>query len=937
MSQGTESASSPSPPLQHVILFYRYHPLTADPRVELYRGALERLCQRLELRGRILVGASQTEGINGSLAGRYAPVRAFTRALLGRSEEADEVGSKGGDAPEGGQQHQQAVRDFWKESQHFFQLIGEEELRMPSPDDFKWSTAPGETPLFPDLRIVVRPELIGTGGGAIGAIPLEETATGYLSPAAWHARLAAATNSNTSSHETTVVIDCRNTKEYEIGRFAGALNPHTTTFSQFPNWVQQNKNLLSGKEVLMYCTGGIRCEKASALIRRSVPDVGHVGHLKGGIHKYLEEYGGASDSLWHGKNFVFDGRQAVSGKETQQGKDGGYTNAVPAVDVSTSEVVGKCLYCEAPFDQFDAKCVCTVCREPLLACSQCRGRPEFHCQQHFHLRTCYFSSLDRFTVDELKAHLDVLRTFLSEIAVGRKFKQKRKTLLKQCQRILDRIQEMSESKSSPSEPQEICRNCGSESCTGKCWGFFGLKRKEVLESQRNDTGKGSRGVLREWSELLQKPKRQRQQVEVRTEIERLDLFFPCSQFRNPESGIRVPPCIIRELKCNTKAKWCGRSVVDVVQEEFTELARADRFQNSVRHGLLRLNGKPLKSQTVGQVRLKSSDVLSRVLHWHEAPVIVPPEIGVEKVALPCAVAEAFGLDTSEAVVYVCDKPSSVPVHPAGPYFSNVLTFLVEAQLGLSPRSLHPVHRTDRVTSGLTLCCTHAGVAKAFHRSLTGGSVKKMYLAKVRGRFPSSEVDMQGCPNGVSWDSGTDAVQVDAPVYTIDPANGTRVISEKGKQSLSRFRSVSYDEADNSSIICCYPVTGRNHQLRLHLSWIGYPILNDTQYGGETALTATTDKSAAAISSMLKAGSTGEVSSEAMLGCAVCKDDGDGIQKSFTAAQLLKEGYAIMLHAFRYEVGFFGRKGLDQIGSVELSVGLPSWVNPQMAEKLTWLK
>ena len=115
----------------------------------------------------------------------------------------------------------------------------------------------------------------------------------------------------------TILIDCRNTKEFQIGHFPNAIDPNTTTFAQFPNWVQQNAGKLAHKKVLMYCTGGIRCEKASQYIRGQVDGVQSVQHLKGGIHKYLELYG--SDGLWKGKNFVFDGRGATSGAETKSG------------------------------------------------------------------------------------------------------------------------------------------------------------------------------------------------------------------------------------------------------------------------------------------------------------------------------------------------------------------------------------------------------------------------------------------------------------------------------------------------------------------------------------------------------------------------------------------------------------------------------------------
>ena len=743
-------------------------------------------------------------------------------------------------------------------------------------------------------------------------ISISETAQGYLTPAEWHERLAKATQ-DSDNNNNTVIVDCRNTKEFEIGRFQGALDPHTTTFSQVPPWVQHNKALLANKEVLMYCTGGIRCEKASAFIRRTVPAVQQVNHLKGGIHKYLESYGNREDSLWHGKNFVFDGRQAVSAEETQWGKDGADGEAAlaaTAVSIPSQEIVGRCVYCESPFDQFHPKCVCAVCREPLLACAACQDRSEFHCRQHIHLRNCYFANLERFSTQELLGQKELLETFLAEIAVGRKFKQKRKTLIKQCQRIATRLQE-SPPTDSKTEASSVlaCRNCGQSDCTGKCWGFFGLKRKEVLEASKKKSSLHNKSMPAEWSNLIHKPKRQRQQNQERPEIERLGLFHPCSEFRDPVSGIRVPPCTTRELQCHTKGKWCGRAVTDIVQEEFKELSHPERLQESLRHGLLRLNGKALEASNVAEIKLKSSDVLSRILHWHEAPILVPETMCVDKLSLPTPVLESYGLKSGDASIYVCDKPSSVPVHPAGPYFANVLTFMAEAQLGLSPQSLHPVHRTDRVTSGLTLCCTNPKIARIFHTSLSEGLVRKLYIAKVKGRFPSSKKELHKPKKGVQWSEETTSVEVNAPVHTSDPANGIRIISDKGKDSCSRFSLVYYDSASDSSILNCFPITGRNHQLRLHLAHVGFPILQDEQYGGEAAMTSDANKSGAAIQLMQKAipDRNRENKTQAQKACSVCNDENKGVEKSFTPAQVLEKGHGIMLHAYRYKVTFAKRQ------------------------------
>lgn len=105
-----------------------------------------------------------------------------------------------------------------------------------------------------------------------------------------------------------VLIDTRNDYEVQIGTFKGALNPDTQTFREFPQWVEDNRDKLNKPKVAMFCTGGIRCEKASSFMKLNGFD--DVYHLKGGILKYLETQP-EKESLWDGDCFVFDQRVAV--------------------------------------------------------------------------------------------------------------------------------------------------------------------------------------------------------------------------------------------------------------------------------------------------------------------------------------------------------------------------------------------------------------------------------------------------------------------------------------------------------------------------------------------------------------------------------------------------------------------------------------------------
>src|SRR5699024_4052846 len=106
-----------------------------------------------------------------------------------------------------------------------------------------------------------------------------------------------------------VLIDTRNDYEYAVGTFKGAINPHTKSFRELPDFVKQNLDPAKHKKVAMFCTGGIRCEKSTAYLKEL--GFAEVYHLEGGILKYLEEIP-EQDSTWQGECFVFDNRTTVN-------------------------------------------------------------------------------------------------------------------------------------------------------------------------------------------------------------------------------------------------------------------------------------------------------------------------------------------------------------------------------------------------------------------------------------------------------------------------------------------------------------------------------------------------------------------------------------------------------------------------------------------------
>ncbi|MBB6180694.1 rhodanese-related sulfurtransferase [Pseudorhizobium flavum] len=223
-----------------------YH-FATFPRYETFRAPLQAVCDENGIKGTLLIAR---EGINGTVAGTdqgIARLLAFLRAQ-----------------PE------------------FANLEHKESRASKMP--------------FLRMKVRLKKEIVTMGVEDIDPKKIVGT---YVDPKDWNALI---------SDPETIVIDTRNDYETAIGIFKGAVDPKTKTFREFPDWVKNNTGLHNKPKIAMYCTGGIRCEKATAFMKEQGFD--EVYHLKGGILKYLEEVP-AEESLWEGACFVFDERVSV--------------------------------------------------------------------------------------------------------------------------------------------------------------------------------------------------------------------------------------------------------------------------------------------------------------------------------------------------------------------------------------------------------------------------------------------------------------------------------------------------------------------------------------------------------------------------------------------------------------------------------------------------
>lgn len=220
----------------------------ALPDYEAFREPLLAQCRVNNLKGTLLLAE---EGINGTIAG--------SRAELDR------------------------VLDWLRSDPRLRELEHKESLHDEQP--------------FLRMKVKLKREIVTMG---VPQVDPQRVVGTYVTPDAWDGLVC---------DPDVTLIDTRNDYECAIGSFRGAVDPGITTFRDFPAWVKENLDPQKNRKVAMFCTGGIRCEKASSYLLEQGFEA--VFHLKGGILKYLEEVP-AESSSWEGECFVFDERVAVN-------------------------------------------------------------------------------------------------------------------------------------------------------------------------------------------------------------------------------------------------------------------------------------------------------------------------------------------------------------------------------------------------------------------------------------------------------------------------------------------------------------------------------------------------------------------------------------------------------------------------------------------------
>ncbi|XP_063375973.1 pseudouridylate synthase RPUSD2-like isoform X2 [Cydia fagiglandana] len=255
-----------------------------------------------------------------------------------------------------------------------------------------------------------------------------------------------------------------------------------------------------------------------------------------------------------------------------------------------------------------------------------------------------------------------------------------------------------------------------------------------------------------------------------------------------ENGLRKVYPYYFTFTTFTKGRWVGEKILDVFAREFRAHPAAE-YERCIRAGTLTVNYERVDPD----YRLKHNDLLANVVHRHETPVL----------ACPLRIIHA------DDELLVLDKPCSLPVHPCGRYRHNTVVFILAKEYNL--KNLRTIHRLDRLTSGLLLFGRSPKKARQMEHQIRNRQVQKEYVCRVDGEFPEEEIECQEAIEVVSYKIGVCKV------------------SAKGKDCSTVFKRLGFNPRSNTSVVLCRPKTGRMHQIRVHLQYLGYPVVNDPLY------------------------------------------------------------------------------------------------------------
>ncbi|KAI9282171.1 pseudouridine synthase [Sporodiniella umbellata] len=257
-----------------------------------------------------------------------------------------------------------------------------------------------------------------------------------------------------------------------------------------------------------------------------------------------------------------------------------------------------------------------------------------------------------------------------------------------------------------------------------------------------------------------------------------------------ENGLRKVKPYYYYFHTFAKKRMIGRTVLSNFLTEYRGRSE-DYYKYAIDHGFVTVNGDRIDyNQT-----LKLHDQIVHKVHRHEPPVTNQP----------------IQIIHEDKELLVIDKPSGIQVHPSGRYRHNTVAHIMMKEMG--HRSLYPINRLDTLTSGLMFFAKTSEKANGIMKEIREREVDKEYICRVSGYFPSGRIEC------------------DAPIKQLSFLVPLNYVHSTGKPCSTVFERISYD--GETSLVKCQPLTGRTHQIRVHLRYLGFPIANDPVYGFST--------------------------------------------------------------------------------------------------------
>lgn len=255
-----------------------------------------------------------------------------------------------------------------------------------------------------------------------------------------------------------------------------------------------------------------------------------------------------------------------------------------------------------------------------------------------------------------------------------------------------------------------------------------------------------------------------------------------------ESGLRKVYPYFFDWNTTAKERWFGRTLHEIYRQEFSRAVVNQPIEKLIQSGKIQVNGQTKSLDYV----IKNGDRVSHAKHRHEIPVL----------------GDKIKIIHEDDDYLVLDKPCSIPMHPCGKYRYNSLSIILAKEHRY--KNLRTLYRLDRLTSGCVILGKNFKAAIVLDTHIKERTAVKTYVARVVGEFPEGLQTVNKAIDCASRKIG---------LYWLDDT--------KGKESKTEFERISYN--GHTSVVKCWPKTGRTHQIRLHLQFLGHPIVNDPLY------------------------------------------------------------------------------------------------------------